>query len=142
MAAMTYEEMEKALAEATLTSLASAPKSVTAPTTRDTLIKTLTTVTHVIDKLEQQISELQGRIATLESRAEARYLGIWKSETEYTVGSLVTDHGAIWHCGKRTRDRPGSSADWQLAQKTSSRTESAPARDRNGSAGPPAQPRP
>jgi hypothetical protein len=71
---------------------------------------------HIV-ALEKQIAELQARISALELRPEARYLGTW-SEKEYSGGSLVTHGGALWHCNKRTHDRPGSSADWTLAQKS------------------------
>jgi hypothetical protein len=107
---MTYEEMEKALANATVASFAAPAKSNEA-----LLIKALNEVTHVIDKLEKQIAELQARISELERKG---YVGVWKDGKEYTAQSEVTHEGARWIAHKRTSDKPGASADWSLMEKS------------------------
>jgi hypothetical protein len=122
---------------------AAAPGAPKSPPNAGSIKAVVSAVAPYIHALETQIAALQARVAELETRPEARYLGVW-GEKEYSVGSLVTDGGALWHCNKRTRDRPGVSADWTLAQKSdpaAARPPSATAHARNGSAGLPARPR-
>jgi hypothetical protein len=121
MAAMTYEQMEAELANAMVTSFAApvvTTKSVPETKSRESLLlKTLSTMTFVIDRLEQQINELQGRIATLEAQPSLKYLGVWKTGT-YSAGSFVTDHGAMWHCNVAAASRPGEDGDWTMCAKS------------------------
>src|SRR4051812_6939702 len=100
MAAMSYQEMEAALANATLTSIAHAPavtKSVSDAKGHElsVLIKTLTTATFVIDKLEQQVAELQNRVTELESSG-LKYQGVHQASIAYRKGHVVTHDGAAW----------------------------------------------
>ena len=59
---------------------------------------------------------LQARIAELESR-QVRYLGVWRENKVYSVGSMCTDHGSLWHCDRATMTRPAGSNDWTLCVK-------------------------
>jgi hypothetical protein len=84
--------------------------------------------------LEKQVSELQARLAEVERKG---YVGVWKADREYSPQSEVTHDGARWFAHKRTSDKPGTSADWQLMEKSaptpSPRNETAVATARNGS---------
>jgi hypothetical protein len=100
-------------------------------------------VAAVIHELEKQIVGLQSRIEELE-RTQKTYLGVWKDGKEYTPQSEVTYDGARWICHKRTRDRPGASADWTLMEKATANPRSndlTTSHPRNGSAGGLANPR-
>jgi hypothetical protein len=70
-----------------------------------------------IHALEEKVAELSARVAELE-RSQKTYLGIWKADREYTPQSEVTHDGARWICHKRTTDRPGTSADWSMIEKS------------------------
>jgi hypothetical protein len=74
-------------------------------------------VAQVIHELEQRIDELQARVSELE-RSQKTYLGVWKDGKEYTAQSEVTCDGARWICHKRTQDKPGTSADWTMMEKS------------------------
>lgn len=132
---MTYEEMEAALANATVTSLARAP----APSGRDALIVNIMKgLAPFIHDLEKQITALQKRVQELEQRPELKYLGTFRDDgRKYSAGSAVTCDGGIWIALKATTERPNHSADWQLAVKSGAAT----AHARNGSTLPPAQAR-
>lgn len=46
------------------------------------------------------------------------YRGIYKADTSYELGDMVTFGGSCWHCNEDTQDKPGSGAkSWQLAVK-------------------------
>jgi hypothetical protein len=66
-----------------------------------------------LDKIEQ----LEKRVEELE-RSQKTYLGVWKEGREYSPHSEVTSDGARWLCHKRTTDKPGSSADWVMMEKS------------------------
>jgi hypothetical protein len=124
---MTYEEMEAALANATLTSLASAPPKTggtKTPVNSTTIIKSVieAVAPHIV-ALEKQVAALQTRIEELERKG---YCGVWKSGKEYSPQSEVTHDGARWISHKRTSDKPGASADWTLTEKRSDTTTSPP----------------
>jgi hypothetical protein len=147
---MTFEEMEKALANATLTSLAQAPATKSVSKSHESvLLKTVSAMTHVIDRIELQIGELQKRVTELESaQGEMRYVGTWAEGKTYSPGSFATHSGALWHCNRKTMEKPGNgNADWTMAAKSglpvahTPRSDTAPAHARNGSAGEPARPR-
>jgi hypothetical protein len=70
-----------------------------------------------IHALEQQVSELQARVAELE-RSQKTYLGVWKAGREYSAMSEVTLDGARWFCCKSTSNKPGTSADWTMMEKS------------------------
>ena len=128
MAAMTYEEMERALAEATLSSFAHTPvvKSVTVPAVKShdaMLIQSVVRAVapHII-ALEKQIAELQARVLELESaQGEMKYCGVWREGKEYTSGSFVTHDGALFHANRKTSARPGDSANGSWPRKVGCR---------------------
>jgi hypothetical protein len=70
-----------------------------------------------IHELEKKIDALQARVAELE-RSQKTYLGVWKDGREYSPHSEVTHDGGRWFCHKRTSNKPGSSADWALMEKS------------------------
>jgi hypothetical protein len=89
-----------------------------------------------IHELEQKLAALSTRVLELERKG---YVGIWKEGKEYSPQSEVTHEGARWISHKRTTDRPGSSADWTMMEKSepaNPRSESAAAHARNGSFNP------
>jgi len=87
----------------------------------------------VLFEYEQQIEALTSRVTELE-RSQKTYLGVWKADREYSSHSEVTHDGARWFCHKRTSDKPGSSADWSLMEKSApavlQRSDTASARPR------------
>ncbi|CAN5268249.1 hypothetical protein BH23GEM2_BH23GEM2_14870 [soil metagenome] len=94
----------------------------------------------------QELEALRERVAELETRAAAGadvpaieldgrtlrigntttclpiplYVGSWRAgDVSYARGDFVTHGGSMWHCHvSGTHDRPGTSADWQLAVKS------------------------
>ena len=98
------------------------------------LVKAIVTgIAPVIHELEKEIAVLSSRVAELE-RSRQTYLGVWKEGREYSSQSEVTHDGGRWFCHKRTSDKPGSSADWSLMEKSlpmpTPRSETATARPR------------
>ena len=47
-----------------------------------------------------------------------RYAGVWEQGREYLPGMVVSHRGTTWHCGIPTKDKPGTSRDWQMMAKT------------------------
>jgi len=53
------------------------------------------------------------------SPTPATYLGVWKSDAEYSRGNMTTMNGQLWHCeGERVTGRPGTSASWRMMHKS------------------------
>jgi hypothetical protein len=73
-------------------------------------------------KLESENAALRVELAALKAKvsklAKSRsvYRGIWR-EQEYQRGDEVTHAGDKWHCWRTTTQKPGTSGDWQLAEK-------------------------
>jgi hypothetical protein len=44
-------------------------------------------------------------------------VGTWNASTQFNDGDAATHDGSLWLCKASTRDRPGSSAHWQLVVK-------------------------
>jgi hypothetical protein len=65
--------------------------------------------------LERRVEQMEQRLAEVERKG---YVGVWKADREYSPQSEVTHDGARWFAHKRTSDRPGTSADWQLMEKS------------------------
>lgn len=61
--------------------------------------------------------KLEARIKALEERSPLAYAGTWSEAKQSNKGMFYTDHGSIWYCRETTRDRPGTSAHFQLAVK-------------------------
>ena len=128
MAAMTYKQMQEELAAAKPASstpnaaLIKAIMAGIAPVVHE----------HIHHEIEKAVAPLLARIEELERKG---YVGVWKTGKEYTPQSEVTHEGARWLAHKRTSDKPGASADWSLIEKATT------SHARNGSAGPPANPR-
>jgi hypothetical protein len=57
------------------------------------------------------------RVSALERRAVPKYLGVWRANSSYSEGALVTENGSLWHCNKETDSKPGTNADWTLCVK-------------------------
>jgi hypothetical protein len=139
MAALTKAELDLTTAEwrADLARRGHSVDAVPVVTTKSVnvtreslLLMTLAEVTHVLDKFEQQISELQGRIATLEAQPSLKYLGTFRDDgRRYSEGSAVTHSGGIWVALKATTERPNHSADWQLAVKSGDHSTPTPRSD-------------
>ncbi len=93
-----------------------------APKMRDAaLIKSIITgIAPTIADLEKQVTELRARIEELERKG---YVGIWKAGKEYSPQSEVTHDGARWISHKRTSDKPGTSADWLMMEKSEPRND-------------------
>ena len=69
--------------------------------------------------LRKRVFELEERVDSVTVNAMS-YRGVFRDEhAPYRVGELVTHKGGLWHCWKATRDRPGTSDDWQLMSKNS-----------------------
>src|SRR5262245_14284427 len=81
-----------------------------------------------IHELQTQIDALQARVNELERKG---YVGVWKEGREYSSQSEVTHDGARWISHKRTNDKPGSSADWQMVEKSTPRSETPTANPRS-----------
>jgi hypothetical protein len=79
------------------------------------LMAALAPVIH--DHVEKVTQPLRNRITELEAKPEMKYHGTWSEKTSYPVGSFVTDGGSLWHCNKRTTERPGTCEGWTLAVK-------------------------
>ena len=72
----------------------------------------------VESKIEAALAPLEKRIAVLEKRPEVKYEGIYRAGHPYGLGSLVTDHGALWLAETATEQRPGGAASgWKLIVK-------------------------
>jgi hypothetical protein len=134
---MDYKELETALDNARPASFGTptpAIKAAPALSSRDQgllqgVAETLAPYLNKIEALEQRLVELE--------RNQKTYLGVWKSDRQYSSMSEVTFDGARWYCCKSTNNKPGESADWVLMEKSEPT-----AHPRNGSAhGPPANPR-
>jgi hypothetical protein len=75
----------------------------------------------VADHVAKVVAPLAARIAELENRPVAKYVGVFEIGRTYEPGNFATDKGAIWHCNATTRQRPGDNADWTLAVKSGQR---------------------
>lgn len=76
-------------------------------------------------RLEELHDVLTKRIADLEARPSGlRYEGVWSSEREYPVGSLVTHGGAgyIAIAPAIKNEKPGTGSSWRLAIKGDEQT--------------------
>ena len=60
----------------------------------------------VLPIIAEQIKKLHDRIAALEARPAVKYLGVYDEHTEYPEGSLVSDHGSVWHANAKLEGRP------------------------------------
>jgi hypothetical protein len=96
-----------------------ATKSVTT-STKGVVKGIIDAIAPVIVNLEKQVSALQARVEELERKG---YVGIWKEGKEYSSQSECTHDGARWISHKRTNDKPGTSADWSLMEKSEPRSE-------------------
>lgn len=138
---MNYKELSTALENATPASFAPEPTAAAKSHTNAALIGAImrgiapALHQHVRDEIQKATAPLLARIDELERRG---YCGVWKSGREYSPQSECTHDGVRWLAHKRTADRPGSSGDWVMMEKSD---EPAVSHGRNGSAGGPAQPR-
>jgi BMFP domain-containing protein YqiC len=73
-------------------------------------------VREYMQKKLARLDELEKRIAQLEAQ-QVKYAGIWRDDDDYGQGDIVTHDGVLWHCWKATRERPGTSLDWQMMLK-------------------------
>ena len=119
---MDYKEMEEALANAKPASF-DAPAHATkalpsgaALSMRDKGL--LQGVAEILAPYLNRIEQFEQRLAELE-RSQKTYLGVWKSDREYSAMSEVTHDGARWYCCKSTSNKPGASADWVMMEKSS-----------------------
>jgi hypothetical protein len=78
------------------------------------------------EAIERRLDALQERVNELERKG---YVGIWREGREYSPQSECTHDGARWFCHKRTSDKPGSSADWVLMEKSAPLSTPAPRSD-------------
>lgn len=75
-------------------------------------------VTKRLHPLEEQIAKLQARVGVLERRV---YMGVWRAQTKYSEGCLVTHDGSLWIARSDSANvRPGSTHSWQLAARRGS----------------------
>ena len=81
-----------------------------------------TLLTHVytvfaLARAEREI--LEKRVAELEAKPTTKYRGVWKTDTLYADGEMVTDHGSVWASkANNNASRPGGgNSTWQLAVK-------------------------
>jgi hypothetical protein len=89
---------------------------------------------HIV-ALEKQVAALQARVEELERRPELKYLGVFRDDgRKYSEGSAITHDGGIWIALKATTERPGHSADWQLAVKSGGVPTVSPRSDASSSA--------
>jgi hypothetical protein len=59
--------------------------------------------------VSNRLDDLEARVATLEQRPPApRYLGVWRSMNEYSIGDLVTHNGGLWLACRPTSAKPGT----------------------------------
>ena len=71
-----------------------------------------------IADLERENISLKLKVAWLEERPVMEYRGVWSPTEAYTRGMLVTLSGSMWIVrAESTKERPGSSSDWQLCVK-------------------------
>jgi hypothetical protein len=67
--------------------------------------------------VERSLAPLRERIAELEAK-QVTLDGVWKDGETYRERCLVTHRGGLWESKKPdNRDRPGTSAAWQLRVK-------------------------
>ena len=60
---------------------------------------------------------LEARVTALEGRAMS-YRGVWKEGEDYEPRDMVTLKGGLWCSWAKTKARPGTCGDWQLAAKS------------------------
>lgn len=72
---------------------------------------------HIGARISGRFDDVEARLAALEQRPSLSYRGVWDPRSEYREGEFVTDQGSVWYARRTTRERPGSSADFQLAVK-------------------------
>jgi hypothetical protein len=63
------------------------------------------------------VDNLLKRVDALESQPKQEYKGVWASGAEYGQSSTVTHAGSAWIAWRKTREQPGTGADWQLMVK-------------------------
>ena len=76
----------------------------------------------VRDFVARETATLNARITELESRPTVRYAGVWRSGETYTLGSMTTHQGSLWHANSATSTRPGTDGTWTLAVKRGAAT--------------------
>ena len=76
----------------------------------------------VADALFERIKRIEARLANLEQRPPApRWCGIWRPDSGYTAGDLVTCSGGLWLAARSTSARPGTDdSGWSLVVKSGS----------------------
>jgi hypothetical protein len=71
-----------------------------------------------LDELAQRLEVVDARVDALEARPSMQYRGVWSAATLYVPGTVVTDHGCMWHANAPNRNhRPGQSETWTLCCK-------------------------
>jgi hypothetical protein len=67
--------------------------------------------------VQDAVMGLALRVAALENRPEVKYAGTHVPSEVYSAGSLVTRAGSLWLAIARTKETPGTCADWRLVVK-------------------------
>ncbi len=84
------------------------------PTLRHMLVREAALLVGVHDGMKKMLA----RIETLESRPALEYRGIWKADTKYEHGAIVTHDGSAWHAEVgSTAILPGDGNCWKLMVK-------------------------
>ena len=63
---------------------------------------------------------LNAAVADLKAQPNLKYAGVWKPDTAYGKGTLITDHGSLWYANNATCERPPG-GEWRLMAKRGSR---------------------
>ena len=83
---------------------------------------------HIELKFGQLVMRLNATCSNLERRfielgnPQLCYKGVWEEKVTYELGNFCTWQGGIWHCNRRTTDKPGiGGPSWTLAVKSGDR---------------------
>jgi hypothetical protein len=72
-----------------------------------------------LEPLQKMVADLEAKNAALEMKlgplTEFRHVGVWNAQQEYAPQNVVTFDGNLFKCViAGTKERPGTSHDWQM----------------------------
>lgn len=82
----------------------------------------LATMTSLRDRLTKRLDVLEQQMVVATAKQAApkgvRWAGVYREQTPFSEGELVTHKGGLWLAIADTSARPGVSADWRLVVKS------------------------
>ena len=73
---------------------------------------------HRVKPVEERLVALEADVEALKARPELKHCGVFRDQSAYEPGSLVTRSGGLWLATARTAGAPGADPSWRLVVKS------------------------